>query len=197
METEKCKIDNFKDAEIKIFIGYSEDKNQQIAKFFESDNVPKTNRYVSKIKVFTYSEIETCEFEIKLCLSDENGGLGARINHEEILVQALEGKNWTTIDVSEHHIKFPKQGLFIVLKWLKTEENYYEYDGHKKDREKRYTYPTYAPQFGTLPSESDFLWIYENETWKKAVKNKLSILKQYEGMNTVPAIELEFESLQT
>ncbi|MBZ9652656.1 hypothetical protein [Psychroflexus montanilacus] len=194
MRNEEFTIDNFEDFDVKYLIGYSKEKNK-IARFFENRYESTSSSYLSTIKVFVGCEIESCDFAIEIYSVGENDDPRSQINNKEIVGYAEEGKNWTTIDVLEHLIKFPKQGLFVVLKWLKTEENLYEYSGHKKNREKRYTYSTYAPQFGTIPSESEFLWVYENETWEKAEKNKLSLLQRYEGKHSVPAIKLLFDNL--
>mgnify|MGYP000341222694 CR=1 FL=1 len=69
MKTVESKIEDFKDSKIKAFIGYSEDKNQQIAKVFEFDNTYISGSYVSLISIYTWCEIEICEFEIKLLTS--------------------------------------------------------------------------------------------------------------------------------
>ncbi|RRO12356.1 hypothetical protein [Flavobacteriaceae bacterium 14752] len=193
MGTEKFVLDGFEDADIKYLIGYSKDKNK-IARFFENRYESTSNSYLSTINVFVGCEIESCDFGVEIYSVGKNGNPDNPIYDGEITGYAKEGNHWTVIDVSGLGIKFPKQGLFIVLKWLLTEENFYEFNGHKKDPNKRFIFTTYAPQFGTYPKDNRYLWVLKNDVWEKEEKNTISILRKYEDKYTEPAIELEFES---
>lgn len=176
----------FPESEIKYLYACG-DENRAIAKFFEYKNEHK-NRYLKKIKVYADCKKEEAEFKINICDLDDNNEPGPTV-HEERLT-AKEGSHWIKKDIINAEIVVPKNGLFLVVDWIKSEENRHEVNSHRRNGEMKIQI-SYEPCIGSFPSTKNNTWLMLNGKWKKDEIINLPLAK-YRGSYSDLAIELEF-----
>jgi hypothetical protein len=176
----------FPESEIKYLYACG-DENREIAKFFEHKN-EYGSRYLKKIRVYADCRTEKAEFKIKICDLNSNNEPGL-IVHEERFV-AKEGSFWIEKDVVNTKIVVPKNGLFLVVDWIKSEENKHEVNSHRRNGEMKIQI-SYEPCIGSFPSMKNNTWLMLNGKWKKDELINLPLVK-YRGSYSDLAIELEF-----
>ncbi|RRB04119.1 carboxypeptidase-like regulatory domain-containing protein [Larkinella rosea] len=71
-----------------------------------------------------------------------DGEPGADLLPQSVVTSARRGNTWCEVDLSRYQIAFPKEGLFIAMEWLPTDEARYKFatsfkmpDGQKNARE--------------------------------------------------------------
>ena len=176
----------FAESEIKYLYACG-DENREIAKFFEHKN-EYGSRYLKKIRVYADCRREKAEFKIKICDLNSNNEPGSSV-HEERLT-AKEGSHWIEKDIINAEIVVPKNGLFLVVDWIKSEENRHEVNSHRRNGEMKIQI-SYEPCIGSFPSTKNNTWLMLNGKWKKDEIINLPLAK-YRGSYSDLAIELEF-----
>ena len=176
----------FPESEIKYLYACG-DENRKIAKFFEYKN-EYGSRYLKKIRVYADCRTEKAEFKIKICDLNSNNEPGSSV-HEERFV-AKEGSCWIENDVVNAKIVIPKNGLFLVVDWIKSEENKNEVNSLRRNGEMKLQI-SFEPCIGSVPSTKNDTWLMLNGKWKKDEIINLPLAK-YRGSYSDLAIKLEF-----
>lgn len=164
-------IDEFKKSDIKISYGLADKSNSSwiIGNYFE--NKSYKTKFLKSISVFTNSKIKNAKFNIRIYNVNDNNEPQYEIYSKNIIGIAKRGKNITTVDLSKTNLEIPKNGIFIAIDWIKTEENRYEVNQlntNKKEEIKSYHY---SPTFGSMPLQnSKKTQILLNNQWSSGLK---------------------------
>ncbi|GAB3322502.1 hypothetical protein GCM10027299_18230 [Larkinella ripae] len=85
--------------------------------------------------------VPTAPFRVRV-YANVDGEPGEDKLPESIVTAARRGNTWCEVDLSRYQIAFPKEGLFIAMEWLPTDEARYKFatsfkmpDGQKNGRE--------------------------------------------------------------
>jgi hypothetical protein len=123
------------------------------AKFFPYQSSYAKTKFIQKITVYTDSKIEDALVKIHLYEVDENGFPGKELLPKELLVAIKKGVLKHSIDVSEHNLSMPKNGVFASFEKLLIERNKL---GTK-----------YQPYILYNFVERDFLFTFSGGKWNK------------------------------
>ena len=67
-------------------------------------------------------------FRIRIYKHDKNKNCpGEDILNENLIVQNKNGAGWFTIDISDYYIRFPNDGMHVMMEWIYTDDKYYYY----------------------------------------------------------------------
>lgn len=85
--------------------------------------------------------VPTAPFRVRV-YANTDGEPGEDMLPQSVVTSARRGNTWCEIDLSRYQIAFPKEGLFIAMEWLPTDEARYKFatsfkmpDGQKNVRE--------------------------------------------------------------
>lgn len=92
-------------------------------RFFENTNEIKEVQYVDRVLVYTKSAVANATIKIRLMRMDEYGCPGDDLLTKPIIADIRRGNRKNAIKVLEHNIKLPKNGIFVAVEWLITENN--------------------------------------------------------------------------
>ena len=70
--------------------------------------------------------VPTAPFRVRIYANTE-GEPGEDMLPESVVIAARRGNTWCEIDLSRYQIAFPKEGLFIAMEWLPTDESRYKF----------------------------------------------------------------------
>jgi len=144
------------------------------AKFFPYQSSYAKTKFIQKITVYTDSKIDDALVKIHLYEVDENGFPGKELLPKELLVTIKKGVLKHSIDVSEHNLFMPENGVFASFERLLIERNKL---GTK-----------YQPYVLYNFVERDFLFTFSGGKWNK-MENESADAKEKMRYNE-PAIYL-------
>ena len=64
-----------------------------------------------RIRIYKHNKIKNCPGEDML--------------HENLIVQNKNGEGWFTVNISDYFIRFPENGMHIMMEWIYTDDKYY------------------------------------------------------------------------
>jgi len=131
-----------------------------VSKYIEFKPEFNSTPFIKQIKILTSATPrDSVIFNLRLLVVNEDGSPGIDILSKNLIIHAQNGINkLTSIDLSSHHITFPKTGLIIAVEWLIVQQN-------RTDSKHQVQY---LPQFGTVTKEGDNkTWIYSGGKWIK------------------------------
>ena len=138
------------------------------AKYFPKKDQYNQTPYLKRIRVLTRSQVRGAKFNVRLVAANEQGKPGEEIVTQNLIASAPRGKRIVTIDLREYHVKFPANGLFVVLEWLIIEENKHEYTFTYKGERKKHDGVSYEPNFCVYIKEGESnMWGYYGGNWHK------------------------------
>ena len=71
-------------------------------------------------------------FRVRIYKHDKtNNCPGDDLLNENLIVQNPNGAGWFTVDVSGYFIRFPKDGMYVMMEWIYTDDKYYYTHGLK------------------------------------------------------------------
>lgn len=148
----------------------SNDKPWIVAKYFPYEAKYDRTRFLKSIRFFSNSKISEAIVNIRLYAVGDDGKPGNYLTSENILVTVPKGKKIITVNLEEHHISFPTNGLFIGFERLIIGKNRHvvEYTEVGDKTRKKYFENNYAPNIGySLVNTNDKSWIFSRGNWVK------------------------------
>lgn len=97
-----------------------------LGRFFENNEEVQRVQYVDKVIVYTKSAVATATIKIRLMRMDAYGCPSEDLLVEPIIAEVKRGTKKNLIQVLKHNIKLPKNGIFVVVEWLMTENNQFK-----------------------------------------------------------------------
>lgn len=92
-------------------------------RYFENTNEIKTVQYIDKVIVYTKSAVAAATMKLRFLRMNEYGCPTDDLLTEPILFEVKRGTKKNLINVLKHNIKLPKNGVFVAVEWLITENN--------------------------------------------------------------------------
>lgn len=92
-------------------------------RFFENTKELKDVQYVDRVIVFTKSSVADAAIKIRLMRMDEYGCPSDDLLVEPIVEHVKRGNKKNVFRVLQHNVKLPKNGIFVAVEWLITENN--------------------------------------------------------------------------
>ena len=92
-------------------------------RFFENTKEIKDVQYVDKVIVYTKSAVADATIKIRLMRMDEYGCPSDDLLVKPIIAHVKRGTKKNLIQVLKYNIKLPKDGIFVAVEWLITENN--------------------------------------------------------------------------
>ncbi len=102
------------------------DRGYSRSRFFAYDSIYQQTPFIEEIKILTRSNVRNAKFEVYLHQVKEDGRLGEVLHEKPFIGIAKKRKKKTKISLSENPIEFPENGVFVVVRWIYSEENLYE-----------------------------------------------------------------------
>jgi hypothetical protein len=113
-------------------------------------------------------------FRIRIYAKDQlNQCPGKDLLHESVIVSNTKGEGWFTVDISEYGIHFPLDGMYVMMEWVYSGDQYYydyEHEIKAKDgKSKTRTYHVYGLSLGNVWKQPDEGYWCKGlgDTWSK------------------------------
>ena len=99
-------------------------------------------------------------FRIRIYAKDQvNECPGKDLLNESVIVSNTKGEGWFTIDISEYGINFPLDGIYVMMEWVYSGDQYYydfEHEIKTKDgKSETRTYHVYGLSLGNVWKQPD------------------------------------------
>lgn len=95
-------------------------------RYFENNSEIQAVQYIDKIVVYTKSAVAAATIKIRLLRMNEYGCPSNDLLTEPILAEVKRGTKKNLIQVLKHNVKIPKNGVFVAVEWLMTENNQFK-----------------------------------------------------------------------
>ncbi len=95
--------------------------------FDKTGSLKNVNFYITE-KGFSSAPFRVRIYSYDSLKKEPSGDL---LNESLIVSFDKETKGWFTVDVSKYNIEFPKDGLFVAMEWIFTNEDYYYFTSMK------------------------------------------------------------------
>jgi len=92
-------------------------------RYFENTAEIKSVQYIDKVIVYTKSAVAAATVKIRFLRMNEYGCPSDDLLLEPIIVNIKRGTKKNLVQVLKHNIKIPKNGVFVAVEWLLTENN--------------------------------------------------------------------------
>lgn len=176
-EEKQVEIGRVKKQIFSYYYGASNGYTYMIGRFFNFKEEYKETPLLKSIEVLTDSELDSAQFNIRLYSVDSLGYPDELIQHTNIFAFAAKGIHLTKVDIEKLYLKFPTNGLFVAIEWLKLERNLYQWSFRDTRTKKRIESVSLEPSIAVEnnPNKGDS-WIYTGK-WRLE-KDKSSRLIQ-------------------
>ncbi|MFB9861851.1 carboxypeptidase-like regulatory domain-containing protein [Rufibacter immobilis] len=124
--------------------------------------------FLDEISLVTLSNIRNATFRLHLYAVDKNGQPGRELLSAPLLAQAPKGVRNVKVDVSQHDLQMPPQGLFIGFEWLILRRNRHEPVDPETGVAEGPSRASYEPSLRCYGPEqkSPNGWIYHQGKWR-------------------------------
>lgn len=156
------------------------------AKYFPYKEQYSDTPYLKKVVVMTRSISKEATFRLRILSVGQDGLPFLDIPYKDIVVKVKKGKKVNIIDVSEHKIKIPENGLFIGYEFLLIEENKYFFE-YKTENNNKQGYYSYSPDLVINNTDEENSFMFTNKWVKRHKYFNQQLEKEVE---TEPAINL-------
>ncbi len=104
-------------------------------RFFENNDEIKTVQYIDKVIIYTKSAVAAATIKVRFLRMNEYGCPSDDLLLEPIIVDIKRGTKKNLVQVLKHNIKVPKNGVFVAVEWLITENNQFKPNNFLKNDE--------------------------------------------------------------
>ena len=122
--------------------------------FKKTGYVKAVSFYIAKIG------FPNAPFRIRIYAKDQlNDCPGKDLLNESVIVSNTKGEGWFTVDISEYGINFPLDGIYVMMEWVYSgDQYYYDYEHEIKTKDgksKTRTYHVYGLSLGNVWKQPD------------------------------------------
>jgi len=131
----------------------------QYGTYIKNEN--KKTGYVKAVSFYiTKIGFPDAPFRIRIYAKDRlNECPGKDLLNESVIVSNTEGEGWFTVDISEYGVIFPMDGMYVMMEWVFSgDQYYYDYEDEIKTKDgksKTITYHVYGPSLGNVWKQPD------------------------------------------
>lgn len=155
------------------------------AKFFAYSDVVEKHPFVKQITFYASSKIENAKVRVRLLQANSDKSPGENLTEDGELVTLKKGSHDVTVSFENRNIKFPENGLFVVIEPLSINENKYYKEITQKgitgEKRKVKTFVGYEPFLGFLPSKENTTW-YFNGKWSQKQQHTMKNPNSYSNI---------------
>ena len=117
-------------------------------------------------------------FRIRIYAKDQiNECPGKDLLNESVIVSNTKGEGWFTVDISDYGIIFPVDGMYVMMEWVYSgDQYYYDYEHEIKTKDgksKTRTYHVYGLSLGNVWKQPD------EGYWCKGLGDTWNIMNDY------------------
>ena len=117
-------------------------------------------------------------FRIRIYAKDqENQCPGMDLLNESVIVSNSQGEGWFTVDISDYGIEFPLEGMYVMMEWVYSGDQYYYTFEHemktKEGKSEIRTYHVYGISLGNVWKQPD------EGYWAKGLGDKWNRMNSY------------------
>lgn len=94
-----------------------------MARYFEHTNEIKHLKYLNQVVFFAKSIVVDATVKIRLLSVDEYGCPGNDLTLDPIIHHLPRGVKKNKVNIEKYNIKMPKNGVFVAIEWLLTDNN--------------------------------------------------------------------------
>ena len=161
------KIGKFKVSEIEHYYSCGA-KPWIAARYYPYKDKYAETSFLGQIEIMTLSYSDSAIFGLRFLSVNELGEPSTDLLSEYIIVTPEKGKSKTTLDLSEYHLKFPENGLFIATEFYVIDKNLYEYETISRETKEKVIAKDYGPLIGNILEKNyENSWIYVFGEWRK------------------------------
>lgn len=142
------------------------------------NDIKKTG-YVSAVS-FYIAEVgfPDAPFRIRLYAKDqENQCPGKDLLNESVIVSNPNGEGWFTVDIADYGIEFPMEGMYVMMEWIYSGDQYYYTFEHeirsKEGKSEIRTYHVYGLSLGNVWKQPD------EGYWARGLGDKWNRMNSY------------------
>lgn len=89
------------------------------------ENKKKKEGWIKSVSYYIHPDGNpTTPFRVRIYEVDENKKPGNDILNKSLVVSAL-GPGWFRVDLSDYNIIFPEEGVFVMMEWINSGDNFY------------------------------------------------------------------------
>ncbi|GGK74621.1 carboxypeptidase-like regulatory domain-containing protein [Rufibacter glacialis] len=123
--------------------------------------------FLDAVSLVTLSNLKNASFKLHLLRVGKNGEPDQSLLSTPLLGLARKGINTTTLDVSQHDLQIPEQGLFIAFEWLILKQNRHEAEDPETGAKEGSARVSYEPSIRSYGPDhkSPNGWIYHQGKW--------------------------------
>ena len=125
VEQKEKEIGKFKESEIEHYYSCGA-KPWIAARYYPNKEEYAKTPFLSQIEIMTMSYSDSAIFGLRFLSVNENGEPSDDLMSKFIIVKPQKGYTKTTIDLTDYHLKFPENGLFIATEFYVIDKNLYE-----------------------------------------------------------------------
>lgn len=140
----------------------------RIARYFEYKFKYEDTRFLESIMLETLSDLNGAKFSINFFTIGSDGMPDEPMLKKFIVSDTKKNRNKVKIHLLDHNIFFPKEGLFLVIKFLNIDQNRSLRDTPLEFGGEEYKYK-YSPSFSLIKTESPQLYTYNSKAQKWAL----------------------------
>lgn len=155
--------------------------------------------HLKSIHVFMGDEKIDAPFSINFC-TNKKGMLGKTLLESDLKLIAYKKNAWNTFDLVKYGLIIPKEGVWIVVKWLKDENHKLKKtiktkypDGTIKNRDVYYYGPEIIERFGT---KHGLTFIKDRFGWRQARGTSKGVVGSWKGVNADLMIKATIEIIE-
>lgn len=153
-------------------------------KFLSKDDF----KFVRSLIFYTNSEVEKGKFRIRIFKAGSNGLPAEDLLAQEVVVIVKKGKKKTIINVLEHKIKIPVEGIIVAFECLVIENNKYMQTAYVAATKEKVSVLNYSPHIMYFHDQLAESYTYRSGKWMSFSKEFLSNNPNYRA--PIPAIDL-------
>lgn len=135
------------------------------AKYFPNTKEIRTVQYIDKAIVYTKSIMPDATFRLRIIRPDAEGKPGQDMTLEPIIVHVKRGNKKNTIDLIHLNLKMPKEGVYIGVEWLMTENNQLRTQSYQRNDDTYFSDFRYAPDLITNKVEKSSAYRFRLGEW--------------------------------
>ena len=141
-------------------------------KFFPYQPSYKKTKYIQKAVIKTDNALEKATFKIHFYSIDQKGFPGEELIRKEFFITVKKGTTTTTLDLTKHQLKMPKNGIFVGVEKLIIDSNKQEKTITNYNSQTTEIKTTYYPLVLYNRVDRDFIYTFSGGKWNRINKQE-------------------------
>ncbi|KPM31598.1 Hypothetical protein I595_2092 [Croceitalea dokdonensis DOKDO 023] len=156
-------------------------------------NIGASKKKVEKVNIFfrdnPYFKRDRAKFRLRFFGVDATTKKPSKdLIQKSLVLEAVKGQSYTTIDLTGLQLQIPRQGMFVGLEWLFVPYNWYPKSEKDQVTQKSKLEDRFAPTFGGVYSKNSNLkvMVYGMGQWQD-----FEVRSKIQGQHLIPAVSVK------